>query len=198
MKCIGLTGGIGSGKSTLAAMLADLGASVLDLDALGRELHRDADCRAALLAAFGNGILDSSGAVDRAALGRLCFADAQKTATLNSIMHPRIWRREEEWLAAQQAPYVLIEASVLIESGGAARMDAVVVVLAEVETRRIRVLQQRDMDAQQFETILARQCDDAARRKAAAYIIENNADLNALQQSAAHLHRQLLALSAQS
>jgi len=195
MNRIGLTGGIGSGKSTLAAMLADLGAPVLDLDALGRELHKDADCRAALLAAFGNGILDSSGAVDRGALGRLCFADAEKTATLNSIMHSRIWRREEEWLAAQQAPYVLIEASVLIESGGAARMDAVVVVLTEVETRRNRVLQQRDMDAQQFEAILARQCDDAARRKAADFLVKNNTDLNALQHAAAHLHRQLLALS---
>jgi len=197
MKRIGLTGGIGSGKSTLAAMLANLGVPVLDLDALGRELHKDADCRAALVAAFGNGILDSSGAVDRSALGRLCFADAEKMAVLNNIMHPRIWQMEEKWLAAQQAPYVLIEASVLIESAGAARMDAVVVVLADIATRRNRVLRQRNMHAEQFDAILARQCDDSARRKIADFIVENDADLHALQQSAAKLHQQLLALSTQ-
>jgi len=192
MKRIGLTGGIGSGKSTLAVMLADLGVPVLDLDALGRELHKDEDCRAALAAAFGNGILDSSGAVDRAALGRLCFADAEKMALLNNIMHPLIWQREEEWLARQQAPYVLIEASVLIESAGAARMDAVVVVLADIETRRDRVLRQRDMDATQFDAILARQCDDIARRKVADFIVENDADLDVLKRKTIDLHHQLL------
>ena len=192
MKRIGLTGGIGSGKSTLVAMFAELGVPVLDLDALGRELHKDADCRAALVAAFGNGILGSSGAVDRAALGRLCFADAEKMKKLNKIMHPRIWQREEAWLAAQQAPYVLIEASVLIESAGAARMDAVVVVLADIETRRDRVLRQRDMPAGQFDAILARQCDDVARRKVADFIVENEADLDALQRAAVDIHHQLL------
>jgi len=192
MKRVGLTGGIGSGKSTLAAMLAEMGVPVLDLDALGRELHKDADCRAALVTAFGDDILDSSGAVDRAALGRLCFADAAKVKILNSIMHPRIWQREEEWLAVQQAPYVLIEASVLIESAGAARMDAIVVVLADVERRRNRVLRQRDMDAQRFDAILARQCDDATRRKVADFIVENDTDMDALQRAAADLHHQLL------
>ena len=192
MKRIGLTGGIGSGKSALAAMFAELGVPVLDLDALGRELHKDVDCRAALVAAFGNGILDSAGAVDRAALGKLCFADAEKMVRLNNIMHPRIWQGEEKWLAAQQAPYVLIEASVLIESSGAARMDVVVVVLADIETRRDRVLRQRDMHAEQFDAILARQCDDTVRRKAADFIVENNADLHALKKTAINLHHQLL------
>jgi len=192
MMRVGLTGGIGSGKSTLADMLASFGVPVLDLDTLGRELHRDASCRDALVAAFGDGILDDAGDIDRGELGRVCFTDAEKTSLLNSIMHPRIWRREEDWLAAQQAPYVLIEASVLIESGGASRMDAVVVVLADIDTRRDRVLRQRGMDAEQFDAILARQCDDVARREVADCIIQNNADLAALQHGAGDLHRQLL------
>ena len=195
MMRVGLTGGIGSGKSTLAAMLAEMGVPVLDLDALGRELHEDADCRTALLSAFGDSILDASGNVDRGALGRLCFADAGKTAVLNGIMHPRIWQREKAWIETQQAPYALIEASVLIESGGTARMDAVVVVLADIDTRRQRVVRQRGMDVESFEAILARQCDDAARRAAADFIIDNMGDIDALQQSASLLHRQLLALS---
>ncbi|PJC70853.1 MAG: dephospho-CoA kinase, partial [Zetaproteobacteria bacterium CG_4_8_14_3_um_filter_59_5] len=165
-----------------------------DLDALGRELHHDADCRAALLAAFGPGILDASGAVDRAELGRMCFADAEKTATLNNIMHPRIWQRERLWIDQQQAAYVLIEASVLIESGGASRMDAVVVVLADIAIRRLRVMQQRGLDAARFEAILARQCNDAARRDIADFIVENNAGMEELQACATNLHKQLLAL----
>ncbi|MDQ6972929.1 MAG: dephospho-CoA kinase [Mariprofundaceae bacterium] len=195
MKSIGLTGGIGSGKSTLAGMLAGLGVPVLDLDAVGRVLHRDADCLQELLRAFGKGILDEAGVLDRRALAALCFADAKKTQTLNAIMHPRIRQAEQVWLAGQQAAYVLIEASVLIESGGAARMDAVVVVLADEAVRRQRVLTSRGMDQAGFDAVLARQCCDAERRKAADFVIENNADLAALHQSAASLHRQLLALS---
>jgi len=192
---VGLTGGIGSGKSTLAGILSGFGVPVLDLDALGRELHKNTDCLTELVAAFGKDILDDSGAVDRDALARICFADADKTATLNGIMHPRIRQQEQLWIATQQAPYVLIEASVLIESGGAARMDAVVAVLAALETRRQRVVKSRGMQAWQIEAIIARQCDDAARREAADFIVNNDAGLHALRQSAIELHRQLLALS---
>jgi len=196
MKHIGLTGGIGSGKSTLAGMLAGLGVPVLDLDAAGRALHHDADCLQELLRAFGKGILDEAGLLDRQALAALCFADARKTQTLNAIMHPRIRQAEEVWLAGQQAAYALIEASVLIESGGAARMDAVVVVLADEALRRQRVLASRGMDQARFDAILARQCSDAERCMVADFVIENNAGLAALQESAADLHRRLLALSA--
>lgn len=195
MKRIGLTGGIGSGKSTLAGIFAGLGVPVLDLDALGRELHSDADCRTALLQVFGKDILDASGVVDRAALGRICFADEGKMAQLNAIMHPRIRQRETAWVAVQQAPYVLIEASVLIESGGVARMDAVVVVLADVEVRRQRVLQRPGMDGNRFDDIVARQCSDMMRREVADFVVDNNAGLDTLRQSALNLHQQLLVLA---
>lgn len=192
MKRIGLTGGIGSGKSTLAGMLERLGAPVLDLDALGRELHNEAGCRDALTAAFGDGILDAGGRVDRVELGRLCFADADRMAELNRIMHPRIWQREVAWLDRQSAPYALIEASVLIESGGASRMDAVVVVLADDGVRRQRVMRRPGMNGARFDAIVRHQCSDAERRAAADYIIDNNADLGVLEVSAVGLHRSLL------
>jgi len=192
MNRVGLTGGIGSGKSTLAGMLEKRGVPVLDLDALGRELHNDAGCRDALIGAFGDGILDAQGRVDRAELGRLCFADVDRMAVLNSIMHPRIWQREQQWVEARQAPYGLIEASVLIESGDISRMDAVVVVLADEDERRQRVMCRPGMDSARFDAIVQRQCSDAERRAAADYIIENNADLAVLEDSAAGLHRRLL------
>jgi len=201
VKRIGLTGGIGSGKSTLAGMLAAFGVPVLDLDALGRELHKQEDCRKALVEAFGNDILDAVGGVDRAALGRLCFADAQKMTILNSIMHPRIWQREKQWIAQQrdgEHSYVLIEASVLIESGRASRMDAVVVVLADEDIRRQRVMQRQGMDAGRFEAIVSRQCSDESRRSVADFIVQNNAGLEDLQQLALDLHARLLAPGGES
>ncbi len=192
---IGLTGGIGSGKTTLARLLGERQVPVLDLDGLGRALHSDSACMAELVDAFGKEIVDATGAIDRRALAALCFADGEKTEMLNRIMHPRIWAQTEAWCAEQDAVYVLIEASVLIESGGASRMDAVVVVLADAAIRRQRVLASRNMDAQQFEAIVRRQCSDAERRQVADFIVENNADLHALNCQAEALHRELLALA---
>lgn len=190
---VGLTGGIGSGKSTLAGMLAGFGVPVLDLDALGRELHADAACRRELLDAFGEDILDADGMVDRGRLGRAAFADEASTLRLNGIMHPRIRELEEQWCVRQQAPYVLIEASVLIESGGAARMDAVVVVMAGEQLRRQRVATRPGMDAARFDAIVARQCRDAERLAAADFVVDNEAGLDALGRQAEKLHATLLA-----
>jgi len=197
---VGLTGGIGSGKSELCHLLvehslAEQQVPLLDLDAVGRSLHSNPVCAAALVDAFGTGILDESGAVDRKLLAALCFSDAQKTQCLNHIMHPLIWQRAEAWCAEQNAAYVLIEASVLIESGGVSRMDAVVVVLADVAIRRQRVLASRNMTAAQFEAIVERQCSDAERREVADFIIENNDGLDGLAEQADILHQQLVEMA---
>ncbi|MDQ6987170.1 MAG: dephospho-CoA kinase [Mariprofundaceae bacterium] len=193
---IGLTGGIGSGKTALARLLSERQVPCLDLDAVGRALHSNADCMVALIDAFGKGIIDATGAIDRQALAALCFADAGKTKILNRIMHPRIWAQAEAWCTKQDAPYVLIEASVLIESGAVSRMHAVVVVLADESIRRQRVLASRHMDGMQFDAIVRRQCTDAARRQVADFIVENNADLPALRCQADVLHQQILAFAA--
>jgi len=193
---VGLTGGIGSGKSAFADMLATFNVPLLDLDAVGRALHRDRDCSAALVDAFGEEILDASGAVNRRSLAALCFHDEKKMQLLNQIMHPRIWQKADAWCAQQNADYVLIEASVLIESGGVSRMDAVVVLLADKALRRQRVLATRQMDAQQFELICQRQCSDIERRKVADFIIENDAGLDVLARQAAVLHAKLTQMAA--
>lgn len=187
---IGLTGGIGSGKSTAAAMFAKFGVPVLDLDQVGRTLATaDGECLCQLVAAFGEKILHADGSLDRKALAAYCFSDANETARLNAIMHPLIWRKEEEWLNRQQSDYVIIEASVLLESGGAKRMDAVIVILADESIRLQRILARGDQNEMEFRSILARQCNDNMRMQMADHVIENNGSLQQLRKHVLAAHR---------
>lgn len=189
---VGLTGGIGSGKSTVANMFSEVGIPVLDLDEVGKHLTSQPEHLAMLVNAFGDRVLRGDGSLDRHELARICFSDAVKTRRLNQIMHPPIWDEAEAWLVRQHACYALIEASVLIESGGVSRMDDVVVVLADESIRRERILASRDMDAASFDAIVQRQCNDDIRCATANYVIRNNADLSILHTKIDALHRQLM------
>jgi len=189
---VGLTGGIGSGKSTVAQMFSEFSIPVLDLDEVGRNLTLQPGYLAMLVNAFGDGILHIDGTLNRRELARICFSDTEKTKCLNRIMHPLIWQEAEVWLARQHACYALIEASVLIESGGVSRMDDVIVVLADESVRCKRVMASRDMDATQFNAVLHQQCDDHMRYTTADYVIRNNADLPGLREEINKLHDQLI------
>jgi len=190
---VGLTGGIGSGKSTVAAMFAASGVPVLDLDAVGRELTRSGEpALQALVEAFGRDILNNDGSLNRARLAERCFGDAEQTQILNRIMHPPIWAAEERWLQQLTAPYALIEAAVLQESGGASRMDAMVVVVASEQLRRQRVLARGSQTVSMFEAIAARQLHDDERRQQADHVLENDGDLVALQRQVKALHQLLM------
>ncbi|MDQ6952921.1 MAG: dephospho-CoA kinase [Mariprofundaceae bacterium] len=187
---IALTGGIGSGKSTVAAMFSERNVPVLDLDQAGHRCLDDAVVREQLQVAFGVDILDARGFVQRKKLAEKAFADSKATEQLNRILHPVILAKEKVWLAQQSAPYVIIEASVLLESAGEARMDAVVVVLANLELRRQRVLRRGYQDAATFEKILQCQCDDKLRRIKADYILENSGERRALTSQVMTVHQQ--------
>jgi dephospho-CoA kinase len=191
---VGLTGGIGSGKSTVAGMLAALGVPVLDLDAVGHAvLMTHAGIRDALRQAFGPAVLQPDGSPDRKAIGRIALATDQGARRLGAIVHPYIWQEAEAWVSCQQGPYVVIEASVLIESGSAERVDCVVVVMADMDTRRRRVVQRQRQSPEAFARIVARQCDDDERRRLADRIVPNDGDLETLQRQADALHAELLA-----
>ena len=85
-------------------MFSEFGVPVLDLDQVGRKLATtDDECLGHLVTAFGEKILQADGSLDRKALAMHCFSDADETAHLNAIMHPLIWRKEEEWLSQQQS-----------------------------------------------------------------------------------------------
>ena len=121
-------------------------------------------------------------------MAEIAFASAEKTQQLNTIVHPLIWREVDQQIAQLSNPYVVIEASVLIESSGRNRVDRLVVVIADLETRKKRVLQREGMDEGILDAIIKRQCDDADRLRLADDLLENNDTVDALHQQVVELH----------
>ncbi|MDQ3128534.1 MAG: dephospho-CoA kinase [Chloroflexota bacterium] len=140
---IGLTGPIGCGKSTVAGWLAERGASVIDADAIAREVSAPgAAAHDAILAAFGDAVR-TEGTVDRAALARIVFRDPEALARLEAIVHPVVRTRILERIEAadeERAPAVVIEAIKLIEGGLAESCDEVWLVTCEPPIQRERVI----------------------------------------------------------
>ncbi len=189
-KFYGLTGGIGSGKSTAAHMFADLGVPTLDLDKLGHAALTHDDVKAKLIQAFGTSILDSD-KIQRSELAKLAFASQENTHALNQIMHPTIQQLEQLWRKKQTAPYAIIEASVLIESGGVERMHGLIVVMCSQAIRERRLIARSTHNQEQIQTIIKRQCSDAQRLEFADYVLDNEADLQSLAAQVKALHQKL-------
>jgi len=136
---IGLTGDVGAGKSTVAAWLGGRGAAVCDADRLVHGLLAgQGPIVDAVAAAFGPAVRGDNG-IDRAALARAAFADAEALRRLEQIVHPAVIAAVEAWLADQEGGIAVIEAVRLVESGMAPRCDAVWLVIADRAVRRARV-----------------------------------------------------------
>ena len=138
---VGLTGGVASGKSTVSAILAELGAVVIDADQLAREVVAPGtDGLAEVVAAFGEDVLTAEGELDRPAMGAIVFADPEKRRVLESIIHPRVRARAAEIEAAAPPGAVVVhDIPLLAETGQGDGFDAVVVVdvPAEVQVERM-------------------------------------------------------------
>ena len=174
---VGLTGGIGSGKSTVAARLAELGAVVIDSDRVAREVvEAGTPGLAAVVEAFGDGVLTADGSLDRAALGRLVFGDDAKRRTLEGIVHPRVRERAGEIASAAPPNAVIVnDVPLLVEAGLAANYDMVIVVLASEENRLQRLLASRGMTEADARARMAAQATDEQRRAAADIVLVNDA-----------------------
>ncbi|MBD3785095.1 MAG: dephospho-CoA kinase [Micrococcales bacterium] len=166
---VGLTGGIGSGKSTAAAALADLGAVVVDADAVAREVVQPGrPALAAIAERFGADLVGDDGALDRAALGRVVFADPAALRDLEAITHPAIWERTAELVAAAPEDAVVVhDMPLLVEKGMTGEYHLVLVVGAPEEVRLERLVHDRGMGEDDARARIAAQADDAARRSAA-------------------------------
>jgi dephospho-CoA kinase len=166
---IGLTGPIACGKSTVAAMLGELGGAVIDADALSREVTAPGQpALRAIRDRFGVTVFESSGALDRAALGAVVFSDAAALRDLEAIVHPGVRTLVEQGIekaSREGDPFVVLEAIKLIEGGLAARCDEVWLIECPVEIQRDR-LAGRGMEPADIERRLAIQGPDLAERLA--------------------------------
>jgi dephospho-CoA kinase len=178
MLMIGLTGGVGAGKTAVARRLAELGAVVIDSDALAREaIAAGTPGRDEVVAAFGDAVLGPDAELDRAALGRIVFADADARRRLEAIVHPRVRARAAELAAAAPPDAVVVnDVPLLIEANLAANYDMVVVVLADEETR-VRRLRERGLTEADARARIAAQATDEQRRAVADVVIVNDGTL---------------------
>lgn len=191
---IGLTGGIGAGKSSVAALLAEHGAVVIDADALARDaVAPGTPGLRAVTARFGAGVLDAAGRLDRAALGRIVFADADARAELNAIVHPEVRRLAADREAATPGDAVVVHViPLLVETGQAGDFDAVVVVDAPEDVQLARVIRRDTVDAAGARARIAAQADRAERLAAATHVIDNSGEADALRARVDRLWQRLL------
>jgi len=170
---LGLTGSIGMGKTTTARLFAEEGVPVHDADAAVHRLY-EGEAVALIEREFPG--TTSEGKVDRAKLGARVVDDPQALKRLEAIVHPLVRRSETNFLddtRRRGAPVVVLDIPLLFETGGDARVDAVVVVTAPAEVQRARVLARPDMTAEKFEALLAKQMPDAEKRRRADFIVDS-------------------------
>ncbi|MDX2294876.1 MULTISPECIES: dephospho-CoA kinase [Streptomyces] len=180
---VGLTGGIGAGKSEVSRLLVSYGAVLIDADRIAREVvEPGTPGLAAVVAAFGEDVLTAEGALDRPKLGFIVFADPERLATLNAIVHPLVGARSAELEgAARPGDVVIHDVPLLTENGLAPLYDLVVVVDASPETRLDRLVRLRGMAADEARARMAAQADRAARLEIADLVIDNDGPLDALE-----------------
>jgi dephospho-CoA kinase len=172
---IGLTGGIGSGKSTVSALLAERGAVIVDADRIAREVvEPGTPGLAAVVAAFGDGVIGGDGALDRPALAAVVFADPEARARLDGIVHPLVRARATELAAAAPADAVVVhDIPLLVETGQAGRYELVLVVRADPEVRVARLVQ-RGLTAADARARIAAQATDEQRAAVADVVLDNS------------------------
>lgn len=175
---IGLTGGIAAGKSVVARRLDQLGAAVVDHDALARSVvDVGTPGLAAVVEAFGGDVLTPLGQLDRQALGARVFSDASARARLNAIVHPlvRAAAHEAEAAAVGSGHRVVVhDIPLLVETGQAGHFDVLVVVDAPAELRVQRLVAQRGLTPSAAWARLAAQADDEARLEAADVVLDGS------------------------
>ena len=197
---VGLTGGICTGKSTVARMLAELGATIIDSDAIAHEIQAPGQrAYAAIVRAFGAEVLDEAGRIDRRRLGAIVFADPERRAELEAIMHPAVIaesdRRARAALAGG-ARLVVVDAALLVEVGRHRRFPRLIVVAATEAAQVARMRARNGLAEAEARQRLAAQMPVAEKRRAAHYVVENSGPVEAAAAQVRRLHAALMALAA--
>jgi dephospho-CoA kinase len=176
---IGLTGSIGVGKSYVASVFADLGCHLVDADQTAREvvLPGSAGLKA-IVETFGTEVLNNDGTLDRKTLGRIIFEDEQKRLKLNSILHPFIIARQDEilsdWEKKDPGGIGIVDAALMIESGGYKRFDKLIVVHCRPEVQLERLMLRDGLSRDEAQRRIDSQMPQEEKQKYADYLIDTS------------------------
>ena len=193
---VGLTGSIAVGKSFVLGVLAELGCRVLNADVTAREVVApESPGLQAAVDAFGTEILLPDGGLDRARLGSLIFADEQKRLRLNSILHPFIIAKQDEqmrkWESEDPKGIAVIDAALMIESGGYRRFDKLIVVHCRPEVQLQRLMLRDGLDREQAEQRIKAQMPQEEKKKFADFLIDTSDGFESAQEQTEAVYQQL-------
>jgi dephospho-CoA kinase len=190
---VGLTGGVASGKSTVAEMLRDLGAVVVDADVLAREVvEPGTPGLEAVVAAFGGEVLAHDGHLDRGRMGSIVFADPERRAELESIIHPRVRARAAEIeVAAPPGALVVHDIPLLVETGQGSDFEAVIVVDLPVDVQLERAMRNRGWSEDEARSRISAQAGREERLAAASHVIDNTGTLEDLRRRVTEVFERL-------
>ena len=196
---LGITGAIASGKSSAAAGFVELGAAAVSADQLAREVVAPGSATlAALVAAFGPGILTAEGGLDRETMAHRVFAEPAARERLNAITHPAIARLSVERLGALRAnrvPLVVYEAPLLFEAGAERRVDRVLVLTVDPAVQRARLRARDGLSQEEIDGRVAAQWPQWQKVARADFVIDNSGSMEQLRARITELHRYLLSAS---
>lgn len=194
MKIVALTGSIGMGKSTTSAMFKDLGVPIWDADDAVHRLYAKGGAALSPLQALVPDAIGPEG-VDRSILTEKILQDPGLLKQIEAIVHPLVGKDRADFLAAARErgqPLVMIDVPLLFETGGEAYVDAVIVVSCPPHMQRARVLARPGMTEEKFDSILARQTPDDAKRAKSDFVIDTGLGLDAAREQVGKVHAALM------
>ena len=196
---VGLTGSIAVGKSFVRGVFRDLGCHVLDADKTAREVvEPGTDGLRQIVREFGTSVLRPDGELDRNKLGAIVFADEQKRKLLNSIVHPLVIASQDRWIkmTAENDPrgIAIIDAALMIESGGYKRFDKLIVVFCERETQIERLMTRNQITRADAERRIAAQMTSSEKRQYADYEIDTTGSMAETRERVRQVYNTLLTL----
>ena len=188
---LGITGGIGSGKTCVCRVFNILRIPVFSADPIASEIiDTDSRIKEGIIAIAGKDLY-KSGDLDRTQLASLIFNDKSMLVRVNSLVHPVVFDHFRNWMMEQEAPYVIMEAAILFESGASKLVDRVATVVAPIEERVQRVMNRNTLTREQVLERTRNQMDDSERIRLSDYVIHNSEN-DMIIPSILHIHEDLL------
>ena len=193
---VGLTGSIAVGKSFVLKVLHEFGARTLDADEIAREVVEPGTAGLqAVVEEFGSDILNSDGSLNRAKVGSIVFADKEKRQKLNSILHPFIITRQDEilrqWENETPGAIAVVDAALMIESGGYKRFDKLIVVHCRPEIQLERLIERDGMSGEEAERRIGSQMPQEEKKRYATFLIDTSEGFESTRQQTAAVWQQL-------
>jgi dephospho-CoA kinase len=197
---VGLTGSIAVGKSFVVSVLRELGCITFDADKIahsvmepGKPAYED------IVKEFGVGVLAEDQAIDRAKLGAIVFAETERRKRLNEIVHPRVIEEQNRLLSEAETAnpdgIAILDAALMIESGGYKRFDKLIVVFCEPETQILRLMARNQISREDAERRIAAQMSSDEKRKYADYEIDTTGMMDETRQRVKQIYNTLIALA---